>query len=549
MVSISDLGTIIAYRKEWMRILIAALLIMFTQVQIEAKDISRPAKTFGGTLIWGTHTSPTIINPILTTQSVSMPLLEIIFNSLVRFNTKGEIEPDLAQSWDVSADGLVYTFHLRKGVKFHDGVECTANDVKFTFDKIIDPQVNSPFQSQFQLVDSFKAIDKYTFQIVLEKPSSSFIYRLVREIVPKHLLENADLKNCPFNFHPIGTGPFRFKAWTKDNRIILEYNPIYYEGRPYLDRIMVKTYPNSRDVWIALMRSEVDLVLFIEKEDYDIVKDDSSFKAYAVPFDNYYALVYNLDDSVLADKRVIEAIAYGVDRKSLIERVASGHGLECSGPFYPTSLGYNPNVKPFAHNPEKALSLLDQAGWQDKDNDGILEKNAEELEIRVLVDARNEIYRKIIMVLRQQLQAIGIKIKVVLYDNDNLLTPEFLSNNQAQAWLKLFFAAIDPDQTREDWSSREPKVTDKLWVFKNAEVDRLFESGEATQDKTERRKFYQTMHKLIYEDQPACFLYFPFVFHAISSKFCNTDDFFTVSMPHYTMKDWFVNQKIREERR
>ena len=531
-----------------MRIAISTLLIiMLTQTSVKAEDISQTGKPYGGTLTWGTRNKPAIINPILTTHSVSMSLLDLIFNRLVRLNSKGEIKADLAESWDISSDGLVYTFYLKRGVRFHDGVECTAFDVKFTYDKLIDPEVNSPFKSSFELVDRFEVIDNHTFKVVLKKPSVSFIYRLIREIVPKHLLEKADLKNCPFNFHPIGTGPFRFKQWTKDNQIVLEYNPYYYEGRSYLDKIIVKTYPTSRDTWTALMRGEVDFIEFIEREDYQVAKDDASFKTFAIPADYYYALVYNLNDPILADKRVREAFTYGLDRKGLIERAASGYGLECNGPFYPQSLGFNPDVLPFEYSPQKSQELLAEAGWWDEDNDGILEKEGEELELRVLVDARSEIYKRIIMLIRQQLYEIGIKIKVLLYNDDSELTKEFLRQNRPQAHLKLFLGGINPDQTAEYWRSKKSKgiISSKLWIYKDEEVDKLFAVGEVTQDKKRRQEIYQKIHQLIYADQPACFLYFLYQFHVISAKFENAEEFFNVNMAYYTMKDWYLGTQMK----
>ncbi|MCX5701617.1 MAG: ABC transporter substrate-binding protein [Candidatus Omnitrophica bacterium] len=528
-----------------MRVIIFTLLIMLTLTVTGNKGITKQDKPYGGILVWGTRNKPTIINPLFTTSSVSMSLLDLIFNRLVRIGSKGEIEPDLAESWDISSDGLVYTFYLRKGVRFHDGVECTADDVKFTYESVINPKNNSPFNSLFESVNDFKVIDKYTFQIILKKPSSPFIYRLVREITPKHILEGADLRNCNFNFHPIGTGPFRFKEWGKDNQIILEYNPGYYEGRPYLDRIIVKVYPDSRDLWTGLMRGEVDYATFIEREDYEVIRDDPAFKAYAFPVDIYYALFYNLDDPLLTDKRIREAIAYGIDRKALIEKVAYGYGMECVGPFYPKSLGFNPEVLPFEYNPQKSLELLREAGWKDKDNDGILEKRGEELELRVLVDTRSEIYQRIIMAIRQQLQQIGIKVKVILYDNEDMLTEEFLKNLRVQAHLKLFMAGR-ADDIEEEWYSKY-KRGGKLWVYEDEEVNKLFELGEISQDKKKRQEIYQKINQLIYEKQPAAFLYFPFVFHVVSAKLANTNEYFTLSMPTYTMKDWYMRDKIESK--
>ena len=533
---------LLIYKVE-MRISILTLLIMFMPAVTIAESIPKQEKPYGGTLVWGTRNKPSIINPLFTTSSVSVSLQDLIFNRLVRLNSKAEIEPDLAESWDISSDGLVYTFHLRKGVRFHDGIECTAYDVKFTYDKIMDPVINSPFMVYFDLIIATKVMDKYTFRIILKKPSTSFIYRLVREIVPEHLLEKVDLKTCYFNFHPVGTGPFKFKDWSGDNQITLEYNPTYFEGRPYLDKIMVKVYPDSRSLWTGLMRGEVDYATFIEREDYEVIKNDLAFKAYAFPWDNYYAILYNTADPLLVDKRIREAVAYGIDIKSLIEKIAYGYGVECSGPFYPQCLGFNQQVLPYEYNPKKSQALLKEAGWKDEDNDGILEKDGEELELKVLVDLKSEIYQRIIMAIRQQLQEVGIKIKVVLYRDERELDKVFLNKYNPQARLRLFLAGADPDQTKEDWCSAEPKIADKLWIYTNKEVDGLFAQGETTRDKEERNKIYQKIHQIIYDEQPACFLYFPFVFHAVSAKLKNVDEFFTLNMPHYTMKDWYIGEE------
>jgi peptide/nickel transport system substrate-binding protein len=526
------------------KLLISLLIISFPLVNL-AQDISRENKPYGGTLIWGVCTQPTIINPILTTHSVSASLLDLIFNHLIRLNSKGEIEPDLAQSWEISPDGRVYTFHLRKGVKFHDGKECTAYDVKFTFDKIIEPRNKSPYRLSFDLVEEFVALDEYTFRVILQKPSSTFIYRLNREIAPRHLLEKVDINCCSFNYHPVGSGPFRFKEWIKDNQIILEYNPDYYEGRPFLDKIIIKTYPSLKDVWIALMRSEIDFAGFIEREDYEIVKSDSTFKTFAIPTDNYFALFYNPDDPLLADKRIRYAIAYGIDRKSLIEKVAGGYGIECCGPFHPESLGFNPEVKPFEYNPNRALELLAEAGWKDKNQDGILEKEERDLELKVLVDARNNLAKRTIMFIRQSMQEIGIKVNVQLYSDEKELTYEFLAQNKPQARLMLFLGGADPDEIKYHWSYKNSKKTDKLWVYKNEKVAELSKSGELTQDKEKRKNIYQEIHQLIYTDQPACFLYFPSFFYALSAKFENVDKYFTVNMPHWTIKDWYINKMLK----
>ncbi|MFH1479257.1 MAG: ABC transporter substrate-binding protein [Candidatus Omnitrophota bacterium] len=523
-------------------LLIVSFLFILNS-SIDAESASKNTISYGGALRWGTRNRPTIINPVLTTSSVSMSLLDLIFNRLIRFNSKGEIEPDLARTWEISEDGLTYTFYLKKSVKFHDGVECTAEDVKFTYDLIIDPGIDSPFKGHFGLVKDFKVIDRYTFRVILKEPSVSFIYRLMRDIAPKHILQNTDLRNNPFNHHPIGTGPFRFKEWGEDDTITLEYNPTYFEERPYLDNIIIKPYPNSTDVWTALMRGELDYVEFLERSDFEILKKDPSFKAFSFPVDYYYALSYNLEDPILSDKRIRQAIAYGIDRKRLIDRVSYGYGIECFGPFYEGSIGFNPDVKPFEYNPKKSLRLLNSAGWHDIDNDNILEKNGQELEIKVLVDSRGDVYKRIVLAIRQELQEIGIKVKAVFYDNENTLAKGFLEQNKPGAHIRLFLA-VDTITIREYWSSKKSERVNNIWPYNNKEVDKLFESGEFTVGLEKRKDISQNIHKIIYEEQPACFLYFPFDFHAVSSKFENVDDFFNLNAPYYKMKDWYIKKEV-----
>lgn len=516
-----------------------------TQPSNRSQDENRlPARNhpYGGTLVWGTSNPPTIINPILTTHSVSASLLKIIFNRLIRRNTKGEIEPDLARKWEISEDGLRYTFYLKEGVKFHDGVELTAEDVVFTLNQFMDPRNKSPYCFIFDLVTSVEIINKYTFKISLSKPLEIFLYKLSeRDILPKHIYEG-ELQDAYNNYHPIGSGPFKFKNWDKEtNTIALDYNPDYFEGRPYLDRIIVKTFSDNSQLWSAFMRQEVDLVKYIKREDFALLEKDLAFKTYKIPWESHYVIVYNLRDSVLSDIEVRRAIARGIDKNEIM-KVVSGEGLESLGPFHPASIGFNPHVKPLEYNPIKAKMELNHRGWREIDGDGILEKGTKKLEITLLVDNKNNNHKKIASIIRQQLSMLGIKIKVLLYDDEGDLTSDYLEKHKVQAWLRLILGigpGLEGYEAAMYWYSSSNDFG-KLWNFKNLEVDRLFKLAIGTQDINTRRKFFQQIHKVVYENQPACFLFYPMSFHAISSKFQNTDAYFTPRMPTYTLKDWYI---------
>ncbi|MFT5387788.1 MAG: peptide/nickel transport system substrate-binding protein, partial [Candidatus Omnitrophota bacterium] len=416
---------------------------------------NRPAHrkySYGGTLVMGTYNAPTIINPILTSHSISAALMELIFDSLVKIDSNNKVIPGLARYWEISKDGLEYTFYLRKNVFFHDGEECTAEDVKFTHERISDPENKSHWRLHNEIVESWEIIDKHTLKIRLKRPFPLILHKLVREIAPKHLLENQNLHSNSFNYNPIGTGSFKFKHWDREiNEIKLEANLDYFEGRPYLDEIIVKTYANDSYLWSAFLRGEVDLVNFVSRQDYKAIENNSAFNVYQINYQSYYALVYNLNDSIFRDKEVRKAIGFSIDKVSLIEKSAAA-GLESIGPFHPGALGFNKDVEALKYDPYKGKMMLMHRGWLDAGADyngnnidrfdakerGIRKKSGQSLELKILVDQSNTEYNLIAKSIRQNLSEVGVKTSVLLYQDDNELTPEYLEKHKPQAWLRFF---------------------------------------------------------------------------------------------------------------
>ncbi|MCA9399609.1 MAG: hypothetical protein KC618_07660, partial [Candidatus Omnitrophica bacterium] len=183
----------------------------------------------------GTANPPTIINPVLTSHSVSATIVSLAFNGLVRLDADGKVVPSLAKEWTVSEDGLEYTFYLYKNIKFHDGVELTARDVQFTYNVMLDDDNACPWKSDVEAIERVEIVNDYTVKFVLKERFPNMLHKLVREIIPEHLWRNAKLRQSELNYRPIGTGPFKFKEWNKDNNtIILTANKNYFEGRPYL---------------------------------------------------------------------------------------------------------------------------------------------------------------------------------------------------------------------------------------------------------------------------------------------------------------------------
>lgn len=497
---------------------------------------------YGGTLVWGVIHAPTIINPVLTQHSVSASLLELIFDSLVRLDDRGEIVPGLARSWDVAGDGLSITFHLHQGVRFHDGVELTAEDVKFTYDQIADPLNKSPWLSGTRLTERWEIVDSYTVRVILKKPFVPIGRRLTREIVPKHLLADQDLHDTIFNKAPVGTGPFKFQSWDKNvDEIRLTANENYFEGRPYLNEIIVKTFSDNSRLWAALLRHEVDLVQYISEENYEVLKNDPTFKAYAISWGMCLVISYNLNDSILSDRNIRLAIAHGTNVPEMMGFISEVSGVVSAGPFPPDSPGFNPDVKPLEFDPAKAKQILHQQGWRDTNGDGIVENNGKRLEIKLLVDERNYVLKKIAKIIRQQMAEIGIKITVILYQDEGEFVKGNILNQRPQAWLRYLSG---PDlggyEIARDWYSGSTEFA-KIWKYNDRTVNALFKKARSAQNEIDRSSYFREIHQRIYREQPVCFLFYPRVYFAVNAKFQNTSQYFSKYNLIYTIKNWFIN--------
>jgi len=521
--------------------------------------------------IGGLGGRPGPVNQIITNQTVSSALHELVFSRLVRINSRMLPEPDLAECWQVSPDGLTYTFYLRKGVKFHDGVELTARDCAFTYNAVLDPVTNSPWRDNYSMIKTVRAEDTRTFTVTLKEPQASFINLMNFSILPKHLLDGKDIRTTEFNRHPIGTGPFRFKEWTANDRIILERNQDYYEDNPQrstlVDRIEARGYDTFPQYFSAFMKQETDIAFFLNQEQFETVRRDPEFRTYNIPYIFTYAIDYNLEHPLFRDKKVRQAIAHAIDIRGIINKVESGYGIQSTGPFLPNAWFSNPEVKPLEYNPAKALELLKEAGWEMNDN-GILvnsqlchpeynegsinnrdssaspqnDRNSKlEFRFTLLVDPKERATEMLAKIIYQELYKIGIRMEIRPFDSDKAGEEENKELlKQAGAFVTNFkiLADIEPQ-----WHSTKQTRTNKWWKYYNPELDKLFERANTTYDLSQRQEIYHQLHRMVYDAQPATFLYFHPNLGAVNARLANTDELFSPAMPFYTIKEWGIHHK------
>ena len=528
-------------------VLVATLLMSSLHGSLSANLDLNSSLQGSGTLHMGWYTKPAPMDPFNTVDTITVPLMELVFNKLVRFNSRGEFEGDLAQRWEISDDGLTYTFYLRRGVKFHDGTECTSKDVLKTFQLISDQETSPTFWRHFEMVREWRAPSDFIFEGQLKEPFSPFMLSLWRaKIVPEHRLRGGKKDLASFIQHPVGTGPFVYLEQEPSGDMHFKAYEDYFEGRPHLDEVAVKIFGDQSQLWSAFLRGEIDLITYLDRKNYQEIKNDPSFHIFRALSMSGYALMFNLKDEFLSEETIRKAIAYGINSEELVDHLEEGDGVLISGPFHPNSWAYDQAVKPQAYEPKKAMALLASDGFIQRD--GIFERQGKKLFLNLLVDAKNDHLYRMAKLIRQQLQEVGIGISIKVFSNYQELSKKIYQNEASfQGYLFIFNTGLDPDIPATYWESSMPKPFN-FGNYRNSEVDALFQVARKTQNQTDRARAYRQIHRIIARERPAVFLYMPYIFHAVSNELINAEPLLSAPfIPFYLLKD--VSKVEVKERR
>ena len=394
------------------------------------------------------------LNPVLAQDSASGDINSFIFNGLIKYDKDlKNFVGELADSWKVKGGPEPeITFFLRKGVLWHDGKEFTADDVKFTYDKIMDEKTNTVRRSSYELVKKAEVLDPYTFRVTYKQPFSPGLETWSIGIIPKHVLENVDINTASFNRKPIGTGPFRFVEWVSDEKIVVEANPQYFQGKPNLNGIVYRIIPETALNEMEILTRGVDYAGLFPYE-YRRMNQVDFLRTYSQPSLGYTYIGYNLKNPAFQDRRVRRALTYAINREEIVQYVLYGLGTVASGPF-PNHLWYsNPNVKPLPYDPEKARQLLAEAGWKDKNRDGILIKDGKPFAFNLITNSGNDTRRDVGVLVQRQLREIGIDVKFELYEWSVFLK-DFINAKHFDACILGWSLSVDPD-AYEIWHSSQ----------------------------------------------------------------------------------------------
>ncbi len=468
--------------------------------------------TPGGTLRIAMDAEPPSLNCQLDPLDAWGQKIDLLLmDSLARPHpTTWEHEPRLAERWDISTDHLTFTFHLRRDVRWHDGKPFSADDVIFTFDKLLDAKSKTAAKrSYLEPLAAYEKLDTHTVRFTLKRPywlafdaiAEIFIY-------PKHVYARGNFNSHPANRAPIGTGPFVFAHWRTGDEIKVLRNETYYGGKAHLDAIVFKYVPDPNLRSQMLLRGDVDVVERLSPDEWKRLTQDAGLGARFwrlrhVPSGLQW-IGWNVVRPVFADPRVRRALTMLIDRGDIVTNLRLGLDAPAVSWFYPGAKEYEEDLKPWPYDPRAAQTLLDEAGWRDSDGDGVRDKNGVRLTFTFLHPTTNVFYDQLASLLKEDLKRAGIAMTAAR--SEWAVYTERLRKHDFDACSLIW--TIEPrNDPFQVWHSSAIAGGSNFISYQNAEVDQLLERARGEFDDGRRAALYHQFNRILHQEQPYTFLF------------------------------------------
>lgn len=494
-------------------------------------DADTNVDTEGTSVIIGQSSEVANLNPMIQPRTPDSNVQCMIYSFLVMPDEELNYVGDLAESWDISEDGTVYTFHLREGVKWHDGEDFNADDVVFTLTSLAAPTYNGGNDGRVMSIvgaadyqagtaDSISGINRvndYTVEITLEAPNAAFLSNMYTSILPEHILAGEDPGTWgqdDFNRAPIGTGKYKFVEWKSGQYITLERNEDYYGQKPSIQYVTVQ-FGDDTTLVAALLNGEIDVLYNLAASEVENVETMDGVSVY-----NYeqmtvtYIGLNQLVDS-LSDLRVRQALAHGLDKEALLSTVyGEGKAYVCDDVFPNNHWSHSENVTVYEYNPEKAKSLLEEAGYTMNASTGYYEKDGQTLHLTYDMASSTD-GKSIAALIQQQWKEIGVELEVIEQDFATLAYQKLLPGEATeettadsfQCYTLGFGVEADPQEYNEYFSTSTGAGSWNFIHYSNAEVDQLFKEQLLMSDPAERTECFHKIAEIISEDLPWIPLY------------------------------------------
>jgi peptide/nickel transport system substrate-binding protein len=457
------------------------------------------------TLVYGRGGDSVSLDPAVVTDGESLKVTKNIFDTLLDYNDGDtSIQPALATEWEVSPDGLTYTFKLRQGVKFHDGTDFNAEAVVFNFERWANgnadtfPYYGSMFggykNDESHVIKEVKAVDEYTVQFVLKRPQAPFLKNIAMTPFAIASPEAVKKYGDKFGENPVGTGPFVFKEWKRNERIVLEKNKNYWlEGYPKLNQLIFVSIPDNSARLNALLKGEIDLMEDLNPSDLNQVEGNKDLKIFKRPSMNVGYVGLTNTRGPLKNKLVRQALNHAVDKKAIIDAFYAGQAEPAKNPMPPSIPGYNDAIEDYPFDLEKAKQLLAEAGYP----------NGFEMELWAMPVPRPYMPdgQKVAEAIQANFEKIGVKAKIVSYEWATYL--DKAAKGEADAFLlgwtgdngdadNFLYALLDKDSIGSN----------NYTYYSNDELHKILVEAQTVSDENKRNELYKKAQEIIKEDAP-----------------------------------------------
>lgn len=507
----------------------------------------------GSSISEGIVGTPRFVNPVLALSDADRDLVSLIYSGLMRKNVDGTLIPDLAESYEMSKDGLSYTFILKDKIYFHDGEPVTVDDIVFTIDTIKDPILKSPKKGNWDGVN-VEILDEKTIKFTLKQPYTTFLENATLGIMPQHIWSVSHVELNEANTDPIGSGPYEVSSVSKDSSgIISKYALSSFKkftlNRPYINSITLRFYPNEEKLIEGLTSGEVDQISSITSANAEILKN-KKYNVISSPLPRVFGLFFNQNEAqIFTDKNIIKAIDQAIDKDQIVREVLNGYGVVIDDPIPPNMTAYqklsNENNLTQEERIKKAEEILKKAGWT-KGEDGLLsktttdkkkKKTTENIAFTISTGNAPEL-TKAAELIQTSLIALGMRVEVKTFEVGNLNQTVIRPRN----YDALLFGQIINHESDlfAFWHSSQRKDPGlNVAMYTNTKVDKILEDAFITTNEQARMKKYAQFEDEIKKDMPAVFLYSPNFIYVVSKNLQG------LSIDHITSpSDRFLNSYL-----
>ena len=502
-------------------------LVFAILFQLAAGQVTVVQPAAGGIYVEGVLGSASLINPILTsggaqTNSLSEDAVALVFEGLTALDEKGRVSPALATGWEATGGDTVFEFQLRRGVSWHDDAPFTAADVVFRIQAIQDPQFQGdPALHALWRSVTVERVDDFTVRFTLTEPFPSFLYYTTIGLLPAHLLSDvpaADLPSTAFSTgQPVGTGVFMLDSVSPE-RVVLAANPAYWGSKSFLERVEFWSFGDEDALLASYERGEIDAFRVSRSRNPSDLARLANLQLFSSEQAGYGAVFLNLKREAapfFQQLEVRQAMLYGTDRQALIDTALNGQGLVAGSPLPSMLWAYDPAVRQYAYDPERAAGLLDASGWSDSDGDRIRDSGGTPFRFSLLTGPGLTMAR-IADGLAQQWQAIGLDVTVRQVSAEEL--PVLVRSRGFDAILAEVTLSGDPDPYPLWHSTQATQPGQNITGFANEQADLAMEEARTSADPEQQSAAYATFQQIFAEQVPALLLYYPIYTYAVDAQ-------------------------------